>query len=108
MTHVLVVEQYGGTIGNDNGAIRDEFDFTGVTDTATTTTTSTHKIDATKASKDKCLAVELCYMADNTIYEKLLEDLENDYTKGSNNYPSNVTSSYNLLVNYKNYQRSTS
>jgi hypothetical protein len=32
-----------------------------------------------------------------------LEDLENDFTKGTNNYPVNATYAYNLVVNYKNY-----
>jgi hypothetical protein len=32
-----------------------------------------------------------------------LEDLENDFTKGTNNYPVSVTSAYNFVVNYKNY-----
>jgi hypothetical protein len=34
---------------------------------------------------------------------KILEDLENYYTKGSNNYPTTVTSSYNIMVSYKSY-----
>jgi hypothetical protein len=35
----------------------------------------------------------------------LLEDLENDYTTGTNNCPVNMTSDYNLIVNSKNYQK---
>jgi hypothetical protein len=38
-------------------------------------------------------------------YGKLVEDIDNDFTKGSKNYPLTVTSSYNLVVNYNNYQR---
>jgi hypothetical protein len=49
------------------------------------------------------------FVADTTRYGKMLEELENYFTKRSNNYPSTaVTSAYNLLVNYKNYQRPAS
>jgi hypothetical protein len=64
--------------------------------------------DATKAATDKCLAITFLSGADKARYVKLLEDLENDFTKGSNYYPTSVTSAYNLLVNYKNYQRPAS
>jgi hypothetical protein len=38
-------------------------------------------------------------------FVKLLEDLESDYTTGTNNYPVNMTSADNLIVNYKNYHK---
>jgi hypothetical protein len=37
----------------------------------------------------------------------LLKDLDNDYLYGTNNYPVNVTSAYNLLVHYKNHMKPT-
>jgi hypothetical protein len=64
--------------------------------------------DATKAAKDKCMAITFLSGADKARYGKLFEDLENDYTKGSNYYPTNATSAYNLLVNYKSFQRPAS
>jgi hypothetical protein len=69
----------------------------------TDTAIPTQKIDATKATKYKCLAVAFMSVADKKIYGKLLEELENDYTRGINNYPTTIPSAYNLLVNYKNY-----
>jgi hypothetical protein len=66
-------------------------------------TTTTQKIDATQAAKDKCLSVACLSAADKSRYGKLREDLGNDYTKGSNNLTPNMTSAYNLLVNYKKY-----
>jgi hypothetical protein len=38
---------------------------------------------------------------DNSRYNRLDEELENDYTKGSNHYPKIVTEAYNLIVNYR-------
>ena len=39
--------------------------------------------------------------SDRTRYGKLIEDLENDYLQGSNNYPKTVIAAYNLLTNWK-------
>ena len=39
--------------------------------------------------------------SDRACYGKLIEDLENDYLLGSNNYPKMVIAAYNLLTNWK-------
>jgi hypothetical protein len=59
MTRVSVVEQYGGSIGKKNGAIRAELTLAGIPDAATAT--PAQKIDAAKAAKDKCLAVAFLF-----------------------------------------------
>jgi hypothetical protein len=61
--------------------------------------------DATGIVKERYLAVAFLRASDKVRFGKLLEDLENNYTKGGNNYPTTVTSAYNLVVNYKNYQK---
>jgi hypothetical protein len=48
----------------------------------------------------------LCFV-DKIRYTKLLEDLDSSYLYGTNNYPVNVTSPYNLLVHYKNHMKPT-
>jgi hypothetical protein len=45
---------------------------------------------------------------DKQCYGRLVEDLENDYSKGTNNYHVTLTSACNLILNYRNYQRSAS
>jgi hypothetical protein len=64
--------------------------------------------DATKAAKDKCMAITFLSGADKARYGKLFEDLENDYTKGIHYCPTNVISAYHLLVDYNNFQRPAS
>jgi hypothetical protein len=32
---------------------------------------------------------------------RMLEDLEDDFTKGANNYQVGITLAYNLVINYK-------
>jgi hypothetical protein len=36
--------------------------------------------------------------------EKLLEEVENDFTKGHNNYPSNMVNAYQLFSEYKHWK----
>ena len=40
---------------------------------------------------------------DHGRYGKLIEEVENAYLKGSNDYPRTPTEAYNLLVNYRTY-----
>jgi hypothetical protein len=83
---VSVVEQYGGNIGKDNGAIQAQLTLARIRDAYTATPNP--KIYATKANKYKCLEVAFLYATYKTIYGNLFEDLENDYMKGSNDYPT--------------------
>jgi hypothetical protein len=62
----------------------------------------------TVVSRDKCLAVVSLSGADKAHYGRLVEDLENDFTKGNNTYPGTLNAAYNLVVNYRNYQRPAS
>jgi hypothetical protein len=39
--------------------------------------------------------------ADVARYSRLLEDLDNDYTKGNDKYPRTVAEAYNLIINYR-------
>jgi hypothetical protein len=60
------------------------------------------ELDEAKAtSKERYLAVAMISACDNSRYNRLSEELENDYTKGSNHYPKTITEAYNLIVNYR-------
>ena len=41
-------------------------------------------------------------------YGRLAEELENDYTKGNNNYPTNMLKAYHLIDEYKSWTPRTS
>jgi hypothetical protein len=101
-TCVAIVDQFGGdNLGRDYTAVNNEIEATGILNAVTATTEQ--KVEASQIARDKYLAVAYIAASDKTHYGKLLEDLENDFTKGTNNYPVNVASAYNLVVNYKNY-----
>ncbi len=52
---------------------------------------------------DKKVAYGILVHADRNRYGKLIEEIENDYLKGNDDYPKTPMEAYNLLVNYKNY-----
>lgn len=52
---------------------------------------------------DKTVAYGLLVRADRGRYGKLIEEVENDFLKGHDDYPKTPTKAYNLLVNYRNY-----
>ena len=47
------------------------------------------------------LAVMFIMNSDKDRYGDLLVELENDFLKGSNEYPKTMMATYNLLVNWK-------
>ena len=52
-------------------------------------------------ARDIYLACALVINSDLRRYERLIEELENDYTKGNDNYPCNMIKAYQLLNEYK-------
>jgi hypothetical protein len=54
----------------------------------------------TKA-KNRYLAMAMVSAADLTRYSRLLEDLDNDYTEGGDNYPRMITDAYNLTTGWQ-------
>jgi hypothetical protein len=53
------------------------------------------------AAKKKSIAIGFLKRADRRRYAGLWSDLENLFTRGIDQYPTDRTSAYNLLLNYK-------
>jgi len=49
------------------------------------------------------VAYGLLVKADRERYGKLIEEIENDFLKGHDDYPKTPMEAYNLLVNYRNH-----
>ena len=47
-------------------------------------------------------------MRQTSLYGKLFEELENDFTKGHNNYPTDMVKAYQLLNEYKSWRPASS
>jgi hypothetical protein len=80
-------------LGHDPGAIKSELELIQV---MVVNTTSGENIEAMRTAKERYLSVSMLATADKSRYGKLTENLENDFTKGHNNYPVMVTEAYNL------------
>lgn len=103
--HVDVIEQYGGNIGHNDAMLSDDEIYQGL---AAGQQTAAKKTEAYERCKQKYLAYAFIAKADNENFGKLKEDLENDYAKGSNHYPTQLTDAYSLLSNFKQYKKKTS
>jgi len=67
--------------------------------------TKEQQAEAREKIENKTIAYGILVRADRSRYGKLIEEIENDYLKGNNDYPKTPTEAYNLLVNYRNYNQ---
>jgi hypothetical protein len=93
---VEVIKSLGGTLSSDMH-LADELP------TQRARHTDEQVREARARIVDKKVAYGILVRADRGRYGKLIEEIENDYLMGNNNYPKTPTEAYNLLVNYKNY-----
>jgi len=54
-----------------------------------------------KLARDKTLAIVFIRGVDPTRYGTLITDLANQFSMGFDNYPTDLTAAYGLVVNYK-------
>jgi hypothetical protein len=57
--------------------------------------------DVKREGKERYLAVAFLLGSDRSRFGRLLENLENNFLQGQNNYPATVTAAYSLLTNWK-------
>jgi hypothetical protein len=62
------------------------------------------KLVVQTASSNLYLATMFIHQSDRRWYGKLSEELENSFTKGNDNYPNNLVSTYHLINEYKCWQ----
>jgi hypothetical protein len=93
---VEVIKSLGGTLSSDMHLI-DELP------AQRARHTDEQRREAREQIVDKKVVYGILVRADRNRYGKLIEEIENDYLMGNNNYPKTPTEAYNLLVNYKNY-----
>jgi hypothetical protein len=96
---VQVLEHYGAALGMEGpyqDAVREEVKAAhpGLTPGQYTTRTIA-------AAKKKSTAIGFLKRADQKRYGALWNELENNYTRGQDHYPADLTGAYNLLLNYK-------
>jgi hypothetical protein len=95
---VDVIQHCGGSIGNEPAIVNEALIADGVDpDLATQDQISA----AITVSQEQCLASLFMQGADRGRFGKLMEDLENAFMQGRDNYPKTVQVTYSLLANWK-------
>jgi hypothetical protein len=89
MNHIDVIKMIGVHIAPDESVVAEV--------AAGNPVTPAHRVEAT----ERYYAVAFLLGIDRNQYGKLIEDLENSYLQGNNNYPKMVQDAYALLVNWK-------
>ena len=95
---VDVIEHCGGSIGQEPGLVRKVLEDKGLIAEAAT---QEQIQEAQVTAQEVYLAAAFILGSDRNRYGKLLEDLENDYTQGQDNFPKTVTAAYSRLTNWK-------
>jgi type II secretory pathway pseudopilin PulG len=60
---------------------------------------------ARERAKDQFLAVMFLVNSDRARYGSLIRDVENEYTRGTDTYPTTLSAAYDYLVNYRGANR---
>lgn len=65
------------------------------------TTNQAEKMKLSYAAYDLYLAIAFIMHSDRRRYGKIIQDLENNYTQGNDNWPRTLIGAFNLLLNWK-------
>jgi hypothetical protein len=97
---VQVLEHYGAAIGADGPYIDTIMAQIKTTAPSGLTDEEYHQ-RAVTAAKHQSVAIGFLKRADKRRYGGLWSELENNFTRGLDHYPPDLTNAYNLLLNYK-------
>jgi hypothetical protein len=97
---IAVIEHYGGHIGDDAALIAEE-EKKMTAALLPLVPTADQLASCVTLAKSKSNAIYFLCCADPGRYALLTTDLENQFTRGNDQYPDNITDAYNLLVSYK-------
>ena len=86
---VEVLEHYRGSFGSNPGLVSAAIMLKGA---------PVDKQDLLKFTKDHALAVLFLTHSDQSKYGMICAELENQYSRGTNQYPADLTAVYNLLL----------
>jgi hypothetical protein len=107
MALVGVAETYGGAYGNEPGLLREQLIKQGVTAADVDKTTANSGPNMAKIKK-ALVVTRKCYLScmilrgsDNSRFYRVKTNLQNDMTKGTDNYPKTVVKTTRLLSKYK-------
>jgi hypothetical protein len=97
---IAVIEHYDGHIGDDTALIEEE-EKKMTAAMLPTPLTADQRTSCITLAKSKSNVIYFICCADPIRYATLTTDLENQFTRGNDQYPDTITDAYNLLVSYK-------
>lgn len=96
--NIDVIEYCGGNISKDLGRVTAELTRMNLT---TANAMAAQRQQAQAAARERALACALLFGSYKLRYGKQLEDLENDFVQGTDNYPETLQHAYTLLLHWK-------
>jgi hypothetical protein len=96
-----VITHYGGNFGNDLALVREEMKRNKMKVSSLSIPGNSSYDKMISKAQERACALAFIKRADKHRYGALLVDLLNNYTRGNDQYPDNMTTAYNLLINYK-------
>ena len=104
--HVEVLEHYGANVGGDTAFLKD-VESSMTTSRPTNLTSPTYLTDMNvftstraKLARNKATAISFLKRSDHNKYGSLWTDLQNQYSRGNDQYPKNLTAAYELLLTH--------
>jgi hypothetical protein len=97
--HVVLYDRYVAVTLMKNNPAHALYDFEDTT--SANILTEAERDNYLLAAEQICLAICFLDGSDKKRFGRLLQDLENDYTKGLNNYPDTLVKAYKYLNDYK-------
>ena len=95
---VAIVMEYGGSIGIDKALV--EYEDTLLIGTERPQDEDGLNRQLEKKSQERYLAIMFLSQADPRRYGSLLNDMENNYAKGKNQFPLTIIDAYFMMLNY--------
>ena len=104
---VSVIEHYGGDLGKDPILVKEALNrnHTGSRPVIPDPTSAAYKAAIPKA-RERFLAYAFLRCADPHRYRKMIADLSNQYSRGTIQFPDDITTAFSMLENYKDASRS--
>ncbi len=91
-----IMEEYGGLVGEHPGIVKDEL----VVGVAAGTPSEAQKKKAEQTVREKVLVMTFLTGADSACYRELMNELEVDFLKVDEDYPTILITAYHLLEHY--------
>ena len=101
-----MIEHYGGSLGRDPMLVKEVLNRASNKVIVADPTSTAYKAAIPKA-RERFLAYAFLRCSDPHRYRKMISDLSNQYSRGTIQYPDDITTAFSMLENFKDDSKST-